>query len=139
MSTMFDLNQLTNGGGPKTDGTSSKEELMAVYERLKDEPGLKAVVSADEQELLSKMFLDRKSLTQEEGEKAAEDAKKLWPTLVTLGMGQVLTGRVMRIISEVAAKLPEDWIFEDEAMGLWLFLMVREAEKHEGDQTPTVD
>lgn len=54
-------------------------------------------------------------------------------------MGQVLTGRVMRIISEVAAKLPEDWIFEDEVVGLWLFLMVREAKKHEGNQTPTVE
>ncbi|KAI8197470.1 hypothetical protein KHU50_009600 [Colletotrichum sp. SAR 10_65] len=130
---MSEPSQLTNGAGPKTDGTSSKEELMAVYEQLKDEPGLKSVVSVDDHELLAKMFLDRKGLSQEEGEKAAEDAKKLWPALVTLGMGQVLTGRVMRIISEVAAKLPEDWIFEDESMGLWLFLMVRETKKHEED------
>ncbi|KAJ3959078.1 hypothetical protein N0V92_004319 [Colletotrichum tropicale] len=115
---MSETNQLNNGVGPKTNGTSSKEELMAVYEQLKDEPGLKSVVSADDYELLAKMFLDRKSLSQEEGENAADDAKKLWPALVTLGMGQVLTGRVMRIISEVAAKLPEDWLFEDEAMGL---------------------
>ncbi|KAF4845423.1 hypothetical protein CGCSCA4_v006739 [Colletotrichum siamense] len=136
---MSEPSQLTNGADPKTDGTSSKEELMAVYEQLKDEPGLKSVVSADDHELLAKMFFDRKGLSQEEGEKAAEDAKKLWPALVTLDMGQVLTGRVMRIISEVAAKLPEDWIFEDEAMGLWLFLMVREAKKHEEDQTPTVE
>ncbi|KAJ0276002.1 hypothetical protein COL940_008522 [Colletotrichum noveboracense] len=136
---MSEPNQLANAVSPKTDGTSSKKELMAVYEQLKDERGLKSVVSADDHELLAKMFLDRKSLSQEEGENAAEDAKKLWPALVTLGMGQVLTGRVMRIISEVAAKLPEDWIFEDEAMGLWLFLMVREAQKHEGDQTPTVE
>ncbi|KAF4869422.1 hypothetical protein CGCSCA1_v011313 [Colletotrichum siamense] len=136
---MSETAQLNNSVGTKAEGTSSKEELMAVYEQLKDEPGLKSVVTADDHELLAKMFLDRKSLSQEEGENAAEDAKKLWPALVTLGMGQVLTGRVMRIISEVAAKLPEDWIFEDEAMGLWLFLMVREAEKHEGDQTPTVE
>ncbi|KAI8245058.1 hypothetical protein K4K57_002633 [Colletotrichum sp. SAR 10_99] len=136
---MSETTQLNNSVGTKAEGTSSKEELMAVYEQLKDEPGLKSVVNADDHELLAKMFLDRKSLSQEEGENAAEDAKKLWPALVTLGMGQVLTGRVMRIISEVAAKLPEDWIFEDEAMGLWLFLMVREAEKHEGDQTLTVE
>ncbi|KAF5502739.1 hypothetical protein CGCA056_v014731 [Colletotrichum aenigma] len=136
---MSERNQLANAVSPKTDGTSSKKELMAVCEQLKDEPDLKSVVSADDHELLAKMFLDRKSLSQEEGENAAEDAKKLWPALVTLGMGQVLTGRVMRIISEVAAKLPEDWIFEDEAMGLWLFLMVREAKKHEGDQTPAVE
>ncbi|KAI8271059.1 hypothetical protein K4K58_004062 [Colletotrichum sp. SAR11_239] len=136
---MSETTQLNNSVGTKAEGTSSKEELMAVYEQLKDEPGLKSVVTADDHELLAKMFLDRKSLSQEEGENAAEDAKKLWPALVTLGMGQVLTGRLMRIISEVAAKLPEDWIFEDEATGLWLFLMVREAEKHEGDQTPTVE
>ncbi|KAF5484565.1 hypothetical protein CGCS363_v014143 [Colletotrichum siamense] len=136
---MSETTQLNNSVDTKAEGTSSKEELMAVYEQLKDEPGLKSVVTADDHELLAKMFLDRKSLSQEEGENAAEDAKKLWPALVTLGMGQVLTGRVMRIISEVAAKLPEDWIFEDEAMGLWLFLMVREAEKHEGDQTLTTE
>lgn len=75
MFTMSETNQLDNGLGPKTDGTSSKEELMAVYEKLKDEPGLKSVVSADDHELLAKMFLDRKSLSQEEGENAAEDAK----------------------------------------------------------------
>ncbi|KAJ0283490.1 hypothetical protein Brms1b_007744 [Colletotrichum noveboracense] len=74
---MSEPNQLANAVSPKTDGTSSKKELMAVYEQLKDERGLKSVVSADDHELLAKMFLDRKSLSQEEGENAAEDAKNL--------------------------------------------------------------
>ncbi|KAI8257366.1 hypothetical protein K4K56_007359 [Colletotrichum sp. SAR 10_98] len=84
---MSETTQLNNSVGTKAEGTSSKEELMAVYEQLKDEPGLKSVVTADDHELLAKMFLDRKSLSQEEGENAAEDAKELWPALVTLGMG----------------------------------------------------
>ncbi|KAK2771249.1 hypothetical protein CKAH01_14398 [Colletotrichum kahawae] len=73
---MSESDRLTNGVDPETEGTSSKEELMTVYEELKDEPGLKSIVSADHDELLAKMFVGRESLSQEEGEKAAEDAKK---------------------------------------------------------------